>query len=317
MALIRCRNCGRDVSHLAKTCPRCGVDDPGAAPSRTGDIALGTFLVCTALLAGWTWWWLRPEPVAGNETTLLSVSLVATASAVLSALILVGKTSSVERRGIAGATLVVCLLTLVGTTNFLNDEEPHEETTQVSQASRTALSQGELALSAGDYDTVRETMAAIPEHERHTLGQRYARIMEALAEYAARETLDQAASGQSLDLLQKLAMLQAAWASVTAGLPPPGDLREAFEHSVLGFLAQIPSADRQGLTMAYEMLSDIDPDNADYAAQFAEHSAALGGDAIAAIDAAMDTDLSLTLRGSVIDAPSTNEPASPGNTFTP
>jgi hypothetical protein len=70
------------------------------------------------------------------------LSLVATASAVLSALILVGKTSSVERRGIAGATLAVCLLTLIGSTNFLGDELPDEEATEVSQASRTALSRG-------------------------------------------------------------------------------------------------------------------------------------------------------------------------------
>jgi hypothetical protein len=156
-------------------------------------------------------------------------------------------------------------------------------------------------------------MAAIPEHERRALGQRYARIMNALADYTARETLDQVESDQSLDLLQRLAMLQAAWASVTGGLPPPDDLRQAFEQSVLGVLALIPIADRQGQTMAYGVLSEIDPGNADYAAQFAEDSAALGGEAIAAMDAVMDADLSLTLRGSVVDAPSVEGVVSPGD----
>lgn len=29
MSLVKCKECGHQVSNLAKTCPSCGVKDPG------------------------------------------------------------------------------------------------------------------------------------------------------------------------------------------------------------------------------------------------------------------------------------------------
>ena len=46
--LTRCKDCGREVSKRAKTCPHCGVSKPGKAPPRRAGI--GSYLLAGVLI---------------------------------------------------------------------------------------------------------------------------------------------------------------------------------------------------------------------------------------------------------------------------
>lgn len=56
MALKECWECGQPVSRLAKTCPSCGVKDPGSKTQATlgtcGQAAFGLGIILTLLLVG-------------------------------------------------------------------------------------------------------------------------------------------------------------------------------------------------------------------------------------------------------------------------
>ena len=65
MALIKCGECGNDVSTAAKTCPKCGATDPGHKISRQQRNAISTTiqLVVIAILLIWggTHLWRKEE----------------------------------------------------------------------------------------------------------------------------------------------------------------------------------------------------------------------------------------------------------------
>jgi hypothetical protein len=52
MALVKCAECGREVSATAATCPHCGKANPGAS---AGAKAFGVFVVA-AMIAALLYW---------------------------------------------------------------------------------------------------------------------------------------------------------------------------------------------------------------------------------------------------------------------
>lgn len=65
MALAKCKECGKEVSTSAKTCPHCGVKNPGV---RAKDMIIG---VLTLLLIGW----LVTQCTSGNESDQSELNL--------------------------------------------------------------------------------------------------------------------------------------------------------------------------------------------------------------------------------------------------
>lgn len=76
MALKPCRECKKDVSTEAKTCPHCGVSAPTKQPpSKLGWVALGLFaVVCTAAIAGSGKRSVEASPVAVESGQLATPS---------------------------------------------------------------------------------------------------------------------------------------------------------------------------------------------------------------------------------------------------
>jgi hypothetical protein len=52
VALVNCKECGKEVAQLAKACPHCGIADPGVKPQET----LIAALVVAALIGAFVWW---------------------------------------------------------------------------------------------------------------------------------------------------------------------------------------------------------------------------------------------------------------------
>lgn len=44
MALVKCKECGKEVSETANTCPHCGAKNPGITPAKVGKGCLGVFV---------------------------------------------------------------------------------------------------------------------------------------------------------------------------------------------------------------------------------------------------------------------------------
>lgn len=70
MALIKCKECSREISKKAKTCPNCGHKKE---PHITG-----LFKVCMVVLFGFLWWAMFADPNAsgsftGSSTPVLEV----------------------------------------------------------------------------------------------------------------------------------------------------------------------------------------------------------------------------------------------------
>ena len=57
MALVKCKECGREVSNTARKCPHCGIDNPAIGP---GEMFIG-FFVGLAILVFAAWFFFGKE----------------------------------------------------------------------------------------------------------------------------------------------------------------------------------------------------------------------------------------------------------------
>jgi hypothetical protein len=56
MSLVPCRECGKEVSAEAVTCPHCGISRPGQTPAARRGTAIAVLLLLV-VLGGIAWWW--------------------------------------------------------------------------------------------------------------------------------------------------------------------------------------------------------------------------------------------------------------------
>ena len=97
-----CRNCKKDIWADTKVCPRCGIQKPANSPRR-GDIIVGIFLALVSAFAALAWWWIDSRPPTSGQEPLVGISLAATAAGVISLIIFLNSSWSVERPGVFSA----------------------------------------------------------------------------------------------------------------------------------------------------------------------------------------------------------------------
>ncbi len=190
MAGTYCRNCKKEIWADTKICPRCGIDRPGSPSPRRGDITVGIFLAVVAAFASLAWWWIDSRPPDTAEEPVLAIALVATASAVVSLIIFLNSSWSVERRGIAMVTMLISAFVLYTAANEITfgAAERNAEAARLEAAEAAAqarLEESERAWAVGNFAALAEALTAIPQHEREALGERYAWLQAALETFQA------------------------------------------------------------------------------------------------------------------------------------
>lgn len=75
MALVKCRECKKEVSSEAKTCPHCGIESPAKAPPNG---CLGIILL--AIIVAGVWMWFSGGSDSQAEQTAAQNTLAVSAS---------------------------------------------------------------------------------------------------------------------------------------------------------------------------------------------------------------------------------------------